>query len=188
MHGRAFADSSPFISTPLIFGGEWWHCSGMCSALSPSFCGWKNLPVLPVTLGHLCCCLSCNQHSCFYSHAVNSSKELMWLSWISSGDALFSISVPGLVPQATARIQRSGRSDCHRKCDTWSLLCIVISANALDCYNEFQVSAALWTASNCGVWLLSSLPLLYGAFLSGFFLIHESFQSWKRLAHVCNRK
>lgn len=106
MHGRAFADSSPFISTSLIFGGEWWHCSGMCSTLPAiaSFCDWKNLPVLPLTLGHFCCCLPCNQRS-FMLWTL--AKNWCGWTWLSSGDALFSRSVPDLVPQATARTQGS---------------------------------------------------------------------------------
>lgn len=73
----------------------------------PSFYDWKHLPLLPLTLGHFGCCLPCNQYSCFYSHTGNSSKELIWLNFLLTGDALFSLSIPDLVPQAMARIQGS---------------------------------------------------------------------------------
>lgn len=39
-----------------------WNVLSTGSAIA-SFCDWKSLPVLPWTLGHLCCCLPCNQHS-----------------------------------------------------------------------------------------------------------------------------
>lgn len=44
-----------------------------------------------------------NQHSCFYGHTVNPSKELMWLNFLSPGNALFSWLAPDLDPQAAAQ-------------------------------------------------------------------------------------